>query len=66
MGPWNTNKNLVPREEAEAKIAQLAKDKGIKGSFKVFYDGSIVEDPSDLPEQVDMTKVKVSATLDQA
>lgn len=63
---WNANTNLVAREEAEAKIGEMAKAKGIKGSFKVFYDGSIIEDPSDLPDQVDMTKVKVSATLDQA
>lgn len=66
MNAWNTNQNLVSREEAEGKIAELATNKGIKGTFKVFYDGSIVEDPSDLPDQVDMTKVKVSATLDQA
>lgn len=63
---WNANDNLVSREQAESKIGELAKSKGIKGSFKVFYDGGIIEDPTDLPEQVDMTKVKVSATLDQA
>lgn len=63
---WNANENLVSREAAEGKIGELAKSKGIKGSFKVFYNGSIVEDPTDLPDMVDMTKVKVSATLDQA
>lgn len=63
---WNANENLVAREVAEGKIGELAKSKGIKGSFKVFYDGDIVEDPSNLPDMVDMTKVKVSATLDQA
>lgn len=63
---WNANENLVAREEAEAKIGELAKSKGIKGSFKVFYNDEIIEDPTDLPDMVDMTKVKVSATLDQA
>ena len=64
---WNpANENMVPRAEAESKIGALAKSKGIKGSFKVFYNGTIVEDPTDLPDQVDMTLVKVSATLDQA
>lgn len=63
---FNTNTNLVPREQAEGKINELAKAKGIKGSYKVFYNGTIVEDPSNLPDQVDMTLVKVSATLDQA
>lgn len=66
MNAWNTNQNLVSREESEGKIAQMAKDKGIKGTFKVFYEGDIVEDPTDLPDMVDMTKVKVSAVLDQA
>lgn len=65
---WNTpsNPNEVTREEAEGKIGALAKAKGIKGSFKVFYNGNLIEDPSNLPVMVDMTLVKVSATLDQA
>lgn len=63
---WNANENLVEREAAEAKIAEMARTKGIKGTFKVFYDGEIVADPTDLPDMVDMTKVKVSAVLDQA
>lgn len=66
MAEWNTNSDLISREEAEAKILKMAKDKGIKGSFKTFYDGTIVASPADLPDEVDMTKVKVSATLDQA
>lgn len=66
MSAWSTNPNEVTRDAAEAKIAELAKSKGIKGTFKVFYDGSLVEDPTDLPDMVDMTKIKVSATLDQA
>lgn len=63
---WNANENMITREQAEGKIGELAKSKGIKGSFKVFYNGSLVEDPSDLPDEVDMALVKVSATLDQA
>lgn len=63
---WNSNTNLVPRAQAEGKINELAKSKGIKGSFKVFYNDELIENPTDLPAQVDMTKVKVSATLDQA
>lgn len=64
---WNAaNPNEVTREVAEGKIAELAKSKGIKGSFKVFYNDAIIADPSNLPDMVDMTKVKVSATLDQA
>lgn len=66
MSAWSVNPNEVSREEAEGKIADLAKSKGIKGTFKVFYDGELVEDPTDLPDMVDITKVKVSATLDQA
>lgn len=66
MNAWNTNQDMVSREEAESKIAALATSKGIKGSFKVFYDNKIIVDPTDLPDQVDMKLVKVSATLDQA
>lgn len=64
---WNaTNPNEVTREQAEGKIKELATSKGIKGSFKVFYNDRLIEDPSNLPETVDMTKVTVSAKLDQA
>lgn len=63
---FNTEGNLVPRAEAIDKITKLAKDKGYKGTFKVLYNNEVIADPSDLPEQVDMSKVKVSAVLDQA
>lgn len=67
---WNTdevvNPNLLPREEASTFCADLARGKGIRGSFKVFYNNTIVESPADLPEQFDKTLIKVSATLDQA
>lgn len=64
---FNTESNsLVPRSEAIGKITQMAIDEGLKGTFKVLYNGSVVADPSNLPEQVDMSKVQVSAVLDQA
>lgn len=63
---WNTNDGLVSREEAQPKIQELATKQGIRGTFKVFYDGQIVANPTDLPERVDMKLVKVSAVMDQA
>ena len=56
----------IPRVEAIAKIEEMARSKGYTGAFKVFYDGEIIADPSDLPDSVIMAKVKVSAVLDQA
>lgn len=61
-----TNSNMIPRDQAEQFCNELARGKGIKGSYKVFYSGSIVESPADLPETFDKTLIKVSATLDQA
>lgn len=66
MAAWDNNSNTVSRDEAQVKIKALATEKGIKGAFKVFYDGEVIADPSDLPDQVDMTLIKVSNTLDQA
>lgn len=66
---WDTDQNgsnLVSKDEAKRQIVQMAKDEDIKGAFKVFYDGSLVANPDDLPDQVDMDKVSVSAVLDQA
>lgn len=66
---WNTNPtnpNLVARDQAEQICNDLARSKGIKGSYKVFYNNNIIEDPSGLPEMFDKTLIKVSATLDQA
>lgn len=68
MAGWDTasNSNLVPRADAEGKIKQLAVDQGIDGTFKVFYDGAMISSPSQLPEQVDMSKVRVSEVMNQA
>lgn len=62
---WNTD-STVSREEAKGKIQEIAREEGIKGAFKVFYDGQLMSTPDNLPEQVDMDKVSVSAVLDQA
>lgn len=69
MGPWNTGDaqpTTVSRDEAKKKIIELAKAEGYDGAFKVFYDGAMIADPNNLPEQVDMTKITVSEVLDQA
>lgn len=58
--------NTVSRDEAKGKIIQMAKDKGIAGAFKVFYEGALVSNPDNLPERVIMDSVSVSAVLDQA
>lgn len=58
--------NLVSRADSQAKIVAKAKEAGIKGAFKVYYDGRSVASPSDLPETVDMRLVKVSEVYDQA
>jgi hypothetical protein len=65
---WDTANggNLVPRAEAEPKIKALALAQGIDGTFKVFYDGAMISTPSQLPEQVDMSKVRVSEVMNQA
>lgn len=63
---WETNENEVTKEEAKNQIVTMAKDQGIKGAFKVFYDNALMSTPDDLPDMVDMTKVRVSAVLDQA
>ena len=64
---WDSTEesNLVSRDEAKRKIIQLAKDKGINGVFKVFYKDALVANPDNLPEQVDMSLVRVSESLDQ-
>jgi hypothetical protein len=64
---WDTSaNNTISRAEAQVEIVAKAQNEGINGAFKVFYDGELVVTPSDLPEQVDMNKVRVSAVLDQA
>ncbi len=63
---WNSNDGNVTKAEAKSLIVGMAKDDGIKGAFKVFYDGALMTTPDDLPDSVDMAKVTVSAVLDQA
>ena len=62
---WNVD-NTVSKEEAQGETEDMAREQGIKGAFKVFYDGSMISTPTDLPERVDMSKVSISAVLDQA
>ena len=62
---WNAN-TTISRDEARPQIEEMAREQGIAGAFKVFYDGELCATPSDLPEQIDMNKVRVSAVLDQA
>lgn len=64
--PWNTSGGLIPRADAKAKIVELAKEEGITGSFKVYYNDQLIANPDDLPEQVSMNLVRVSAVLDNA
>jgi hypothetical protein len=62
---WETG-TMITREEAITRIKEMAKAQGIAGAFKVFYDDAMIANPNDLPAQVDMGKVKVSAVLDNA
>lgn len=66
MAAWNNSEATVTRQEAITKINTMATEKGYRGTFKVLYDGNVVANPSDLPEQVVMSKVQISAVLDQA
>ncbi len=54
------------RDAAIARIKEIAREDGITGSFKVFYQDNLIANPTDLPEQVNMELVKVSAVLDNA
>jgi len=64
---FNTeSSNLLPRADAIKAITAKAIAQGLKGTFKVLYEGNIVADPSNLPDQVDMDEVQVSAVMDQA
>jgi len=63
---WETGSALIPKADAITAIQKMAKDQGLKGTFKVFYEGNIVADPNNLPDQVNMEEVEVSAVLDQA
>ena len=67
--PWDTasnNDGLVERDEAKTKILEMARNQGIEGAFKVFYQGNLVSTPDALPDMVDVTQIRVSAVLDQA
>lgn len=64
---WNTNETgTVSRAEAINKITEMAKDDGITGSFKVYYKDQLIANPNDLPEQVELGSIRVSAVLDNA
>lgn len=62
---WSADTNEVTRDEAVRKIKELAREDGLK-NFKVYYDGDLVEDESDLPTSVDMDLVRISASHDNA
>lgn len=66
MTAWKAKDKEIPKEDAKDAILTLAEEQGLKGTFKVYYDGTLIADPDDLPETVDMSKVKVAAVLDQA
>jgi len=58
--------NTVSRAEAGAWIARQAEEQGIGNSFKVYYNGNVVGKLEDLPDQVNLNTLRVSAALDQA
>ena len=74
MTAWNssTGTSLVPREEAIGLIRTKAREEGLTQAFKVYYNGREVVSPTlpvdqgGLPEMVDMSMVRCSATFDQA
>lgn len=69
MAAWNTEDNapeMLTREAAQTAIAAKAREEGITGSFKVYYNGSLVSSPNDLPASVNMSLVRVSAMFDNA
>jgi hypothetical protein len=63
---WNTDNGNVSREVAISKIKEMAREEGIKGAFKVFYQGNLVVSPESLPATVNMSDINVSAVLDNA
>lgn len=67
MAAWDASQStLVARDVAKARIIEMAKEQGYTGAFKVFYNGTMVTDPSNLPDQVDLAQITVSEVLDQA
>ena len=65
MAPWIAG-TTVTREEAIRLIKEKARSEGLPSAFKVYYEGNEVVNPTSLPEQVDMSLVRVSAVFDQA
>lgn len=60
---WNTDDaptNMLPKADAIKRIVERAEEDGIKGDFKVYYDGALIADPNNLPDSVDIDKVSVS------
>lgn len=66
MAKWNTENNEVSRATAIEEIQSRAKEQGITGSFKVFYNGAMIATPDELPETVNLDLIKVSAMLNNA
>lgn len=67
---WDSNTpapvNTITREEAIQHCIAKAKEEGINGAFKVFYDGRMIANPSDLPDTVIKDKLVVSIVTDNA
>lgn len=63
---WNTQTSRVSKADAIAKIKDMAEEQGLSGAFKVYYDSNQIATPEDLPAEVDMRLVQVSAVLNQA
>ena len=63
---WKKPDNMLSKADAQEAIYKMAEEQGLKDTFKVFYDGKLIEDPANLPDRVDMNKVKVSELLHQA
>ena len=64
---WQITQEEISREEAVRKIFDNAREQGIaSGTFKVYYGDNQVVAPEDLPQMVDMTKVRISQVLDNA
>jgi hypothetical protein len=67
---WDTNENTaeeivtISRADAIVAIKKMAKDNGYN-KFRVTYEGDEIE-ASDLPDDVDMSKVRISAMLNNA
>lgn len=63
---WETTPTGITREQAIAEIKRMATAQGYSSTFKVTYDGTIIETPDQLPVSVDMSKVRISSMLNNA